>query len=271
MVLCPESRSAAPDRAAGARPEPFSATISSLPAGLTSTKQSPPMPVIAGFAQAEQNRARDGRVDGIAAGLQGRDGGLRGERMRRGADPVFGIDGRSARMVKVAACCPSLAPVWIGGNLPASTTGARCQDSHGGVWGKLRSPRRRTLGGGLIARRRGKPLQLHPLDIAFQEGEIWGGIRQSHGISLERIGLFGPGQGGKRRMFCPPCRDTLRACVSCAAAPSQSRPRAMTEHRRGRSAAARRGATHRLAWARPKSRSVICSPARSPPMSSRMA
>jgi hypothetical protein len=40
-------RSAA-DRAAGARPDPLSAITSSLPAGFTSAKQSPPIPVIAG-------------------------------------------------------------------------------------------------------------------------------------------------------------------------------------------------------------------------------
>jgi hypothetical protein len=46
--MCPAARISAAVRAAGARPDPLSAMTSSLPAGFTSAKQSPPIPVIAG-------------------------------------------------------------------------------------------------------------------------------------------------------------------------------------------------------------------------------
>ena len=47
-IECPAARMSVAFNAAGARPDPFKAIISSDPAGLSKIKQSPPIPVICG-------------------------------------------------------------------------------------------------------------------------------------------------------------------------------------------------------------------------------
>ena len=54
------------------------------------------------FAQAQQNRARDGRIHGIAARFQDLHRNLGRQRMRCGAHAIAGQHGRSARSLKIA-------------------------------------------------------------------------------------------------------------------------------------------------------------------------
>ena len=62
------------------------------------------------FADAEQNRPGDGRVDGVATGFEGLDRDLCGEGMRCCANSVPGKDGRSTGKVEIShgvapSCC----------------------------------------------------------------------------------------------------------------------------------------------------------------------
>ena len=90
------------ESAAGARPEPLRAMTRSSPGGLSSTKQSPPMPVICGSADAEEHGAGDGGVHGVAAVLQDADGGGGGQRVGGRAHAVRGEDGRAAGFLEIA-------------------------------------------------------------------------------------------------------------------------------------------------------------------------
>lgn len=79
----PAALRAATLAAIGARPLPFIATVG-LPAWAYSTKQSPPMPVIAGSTTQLRRHRRQSGIHGIATCLQNLEPGCGGERVRGG-------------------------------------------------------------------------------------------------------------------------------------------------------------------------------------------
>ena len=96
------------------------------------------------LANPQQNRTRNGRIDGISARLQDTDCSFGRQRMGRRAHPVGRIGGRAARHVKIAHASTPLQRKILRDRAGYSK-GVR-----GGV------PRRRGLGGGYDPQRRGK-------------------------------------------------------------------------------------------------------------------